>query len=229
MAWEVEAHAGAAHFCEIVEQRALAGQGAVCLVGGCGGGQEAAYIQKRLRTPVVAVDIALKLEPDLVRLEGLFFSRGTVLCLPFEQEVFDLVFYHHVIEHVADPERSLQELHRVLKPGGHLYVGTPNRHRALGYLGSRNVSFWTKVLWNLNDYGMRVRGRFRNELGAHAGFSRRELDGMLRMYFSEVRWLTDDYLRFKYGRRLPSPLLKGLTRPLVMEFVAPAIYALARK
>jgi hypothetical protein len=31
---------------------------------------------------------------------------------------------------------------------------------------------------------------------------------MIRPYFREVTWLTSDYLWFKYGRRLPSVVLR---------------------
>jgi hypothetical protein len=33
---------------------------------------------------------------------------------------------------------------------------------------------------------MRLKGRFRNEYGAHAGFTEAELDAMIRPYFREV-------------------------------------------
>lgn len=38
--------------------------------------------------------------------------------LPFKENTFDFVFSHSVLEHVADPERCLEEMIRVLKPGG---------------------------------------------------------------------------------------------------------------
>ncbi len=43
-----------------------------------------------------------------------------------------------VLEHVADPDASLDELHRVLAPGGRLYVyKLPNRHSYLEWLARR--------------------------------------------------------------------------------------------
>jgi len=39
---------------------------------------------------------------------------------------FDAVTLVDVIEHVPDPRRTLTEVHRVLRPGGVLYVWTPN-------------------------------------------------------------------------------------------------------
>lgn len=45
--------------------------------------------------------------------------------LPFIDQTFDLVFCTEVMEHVAEPKRMLQEIHRVLKPGGHLILTTP--------------------------------------------------------------------------------------------------------
>jgi SAM-dependent methyltransferase len=45
---------------------------------------------------------------------------------PFPDEFFDVVFCHHVIEHVPDPVRAVKQLHRVLMPGGKLIIGTPD-------------------------------------------------------------------------------------------------------
>ncbi len=48
--------------------------------------------------------------------------------LPFRDASFDAVYSMGTIEHVRDPERALQELARVLKPGGRAIVGVPNRY-----------------------------------------------------------------------------------------------------
>jgi SAM-dependent methyltransferase len=47
--------------------------------------------------------------------------------LPYEDATFDLVFSKYVFEHLDRPVEVLRELRRVLKPGGHLLIHTPNR------------------------------------------------------------------------------------------------------
>jgi ubiquinone/menaquinone biosynthesis C-methylase UbiE len=48
--------------------------------------------------------------------------------LPYEDGTFDLVLAHAVLHHLPRPENALQELHRVVKPGGALFVaGEPTR------------------------------------------------------------------------------------------------------
>lgn len=47
--------------------------------------------------------------------------RGT-----FDDEFFDVVFCHHVIEHLADPLDHVHEIRRVLKKGGKLILATPD-------------------------------------------------------------------------------------------------------
>jgi SAM-dependent methyltransferase len=45
---------------------------------------------------------------------------------PFASATFDMVFAGEIIEHLVDPETMLTQAHRVLKPGGHLLLTTPN-------------------------------------------------------------------------------------------------------
>lgn len=46
--------------------------------------------------------------------------------LPFEDETYDLVLFGEVIEHLFDPDYTLDEIHRILKRSGTLIVTTPN-------------------------------------------------------------------------------------------------------
>jgi 2-polyprenyl-3-methyl-5-hydroxy-6-metoxy-1,4-benzoquinol methylase len=49
--------------------------------------------------------------------------------LPFDDGTFDSVVAFEVLEHMPDPERFVPEARRVLKPGGTLFISTPNpRH-----------------------------------------------------------------------------------------------------
>jgi ubiquinone/menaquinone biosynthesis C-methylase UbiE len=46
------------------------------------------------------------------------FQTGDVYRLPFDDNEFDAVWVHALLEHLADPPAALAEMHRVLKPGG---------------------------------------------------------------------------------------------------------------
>jgi 2-polyprenyl-3-methyl-5-hydroxy-6-metoxy-1,4-benzoquinol methylase len=56
---------------------------------------------------------------------------GDVRELPFGDGMFDLVVCFETIEHVADPERLLAELRRVMAGDGLLFVSTPNKREYL--------------------------------------------------------------------------------------------------
>lgn len=45
--------------------------------------------------------------------------------IPFEENTFDVIFCNHVLEHVADDIQSLNEMKRVLKPGGWAILQVP--------------------------------------------------------------------------------------------------------
>jgi SAM-dependent methyltransferase len=55
--------------------------------------------------------------------------RLDVTAMPFRDDAFDLVICNHVIEHVPAWEALARELHRVVRPGGLVYVATPNIYR----------------------------------------------------------------------------------------------------
>ena len=55
------------------------------------------------------------------------FVHASAYKLPFEKEYFDTVVHCEVIEHLAEPEKMLAEVLRVLKPGGKFILTTPYR------------------------------------------------------------------------------------------------------
>ncbi|MFM6932101.1 MAG: class I SAM-dependent methyltransferase [Novosphingobium sp.] len=101
---------------------------------GCGGGE---YLlrMRRLGNAVVGVDF----DPaslDLARKSGLEVMFPGELDSPEFDGSFDLVTLAHVIEHVQDPVALLRRLRTCLRPGGQLYLETPNAEAAgLALLG----------------------------------------------------------------------------------------------
>jgi 2-polyprenyl-3-methyl-5-hydroxy-6-metoxy-1,4-benzoquinol methylase len=62
--------------------------------------------------------------------------------LTFEDNKFDIVFSNEVLEHVNDDKKSVEEVLRVLKPGGKFIIFTPNRG------------------WPFETHGMFFRGKY---------------------------------------------------------------------
>ena len=46
--------------------------------------------------------------------------------LPFPDNTFDVAVAYHVIEHLVNVRSFVSEIHRVLKKGGYVIIGTPN-------------------------------------------------------------------------------------------------------
>lgn len=65
------------------------------------------------------------------------FRVADAQALPFRDGSFDVVTARHMLYHVADVDRALREMHRVLRPGGRLVVVT----NAAGYM----AEFWDVV------------------------------------------------------------------------------------
>jgi SAM-dependent methyltransferase len=61
----------------------------------------------------------------LERAAGITTAVGETL--PFADGSFDFILSNEVIEHVADDRACLEEMARVLRPGGHLVIFCPNR------------------------------------------------------------------------------------------------------
>lgn len=54
------------------------------------------------------------------------FQTGSCYSLPFDDSSFDCVFSHALMEHLSDPSKAITECLRVLKPGGHLGLCSPD-------------------------------------------------------------------------------------------------------
>jgi len=44
--------------------------------------------------------------------------KADITNLPFDDNSFDVIFCNHVLEHIPDDTKAMQELYRVMKPGG---------------------------------------------------------------------------------------------------------------
>jgi 2-polyprenyl-6-hydroxyphenyl methylase / 3-demethylubiquinone-9 3-methyltransferase len=78
---------------------------------------------------------------------------GSVTAINYPDKFFDVVMCLSVIDHVPDGERqhAVNELARVLRPGGVLYINTPNRF----------AYPWRIGLWIMTQLGLFPKGKIR--------------------------------------------------------------------
>jgi SAM-dependent methyltransferase len=106
-----------------------------CLLDvGCGEGEFLAAMQEA-GWSVAGVDP----NPDAVGLaqaRGVRVTEGTITAASLEPEALDAITFRLVFEHLRDPIATLQACRRALKPGGALWIATPNLdsegHRIFG-------------------------------------------------------------------------------------------------
>ena len=100
------------------------------LDAGCGIGYGAQMLAAAAAVEVAAVDIAAAvIEVAAARVDGVDFQVADLAALPYDRARFDVVVCFEAIEHVPEPDVVLDELSRVLAPGGVLLISSPNRGR----------------------------------------------------------------------------------------------------
>ena len=108
---------------------------------GCGRGGFTCWLstQGAGRTEIVAADFSTtavtkgSLSAARRAIGGIAWEVGDIQHIPHADASFDTVFSCETIEHVPDPALAVRELARVLKPGGRLFLTTPN------YLGTTGL------------------------------------------------------------------------------------------
>jgi len=195
------------------------------LVVGCSSGLEAAILAQELRAQTTGIDLHADFDPTYAARATL--QQGDATNLQFADRSFDLVYSYHALEHIPQYHTALSEMRRVLAEDGHYCVGTPNRSRLIGYIGSKDASSLQKFLWNANDWSARLHGRFRNEYGAHAGFSPEELSTELGNVFSSVDDTTLQYYLEVYPGK--ARLIEFAHKVGIQHFLFPSLYFIGRR
>jgi ubiquinone/menaquinone biosynthesis C-methylase UbiE len=194
------------------------------LVVGCGSGKEAAVLADVLGADTTGVDIVVNFDPAASMAVRLLYGDATRL--EFVDGSFDCVYSYHALEHIPQHAQALQEMRRVLANDGLLCIGTPNRSRLFAYFGSR-ASLREKLRWNMIDWKARLRGRFRNEYGAHAGFTSGELRQELQNVFGNAEEITLPYYLRVYRNHVR--LCRFLSSSGLGQMLFPCVYFLGRK
>ncbi|MCW2928623.1 MAG: class SAM-dependent methyltransferase [Thermoleophilia bacterium] len=122
---------------------------------GCGDGRFSDQLRSELpgEVRVVALDFSPGMAAEAA-LRGLDVQIGDIQLMPWPEAQFDVVVANWMLYHVPDLDAGLQEIRRVLRPGGRLVAST---------MGLRHM----RELWDrVGDEGTAPALRFSNENGA---------------------------------------------------------------
>lgn len=120
--------------------------------------------------------------------------------LPFEDDSFDVVYSFGVLHHTPDTQKAINEVHRVLKPGGkiiimlynrtslHVWLGAP-LYAAMRLSGRKKGQDHQKVV----DGWIRVYDGDGNPLGK--AYSKNEMEKMFSNFRNRRYFVRDSYRR----------------------------------
>lgn len=81
---------------------------------------------------------------DVAATPGKDYSHIDHLCdvvdIPVGDGTYDLVWCSQVLEHVREPERALREFHRILRPGGEVWLTAPSTTRSTSSPGTSSAT-----------------------------------------------------------------------------------------
>lgn len=167
---------------------------------------------------VLDVGCGINKYPGAIGIDRIPGSRADVLVdidrlpYPFRDRSFDQVRAVHVIEHVDDVIRTMEEFHRLLRKGGSVFVATPHYTDFSSFCDPTHR-------WHLNSYSFRYFGEDHAGFGYYSGCRFRERKVHLRLLafwrYLGFEWLVNHLPRF---RRFWEHYLCFVVRGKVIEF-----------
>ena len=75
------------------------------------------------------------------------FNLNTINDLPIEDNTFDIVYSSHTLEHIREEylENIIQNIYRILKPGGLFRIIVPNFIKSISELKKNNINYFKKI------------------------------------------------------------------------------------
>jgi len=145
-------------------------------------------------------------------------SKADVLCdldrfpYPFRDSSFDGLQAVHVIEHVADVIRSMEEFHRLVRAGGEVTIVTPHYTDFSSFCDPTHR-------WHLNSFSLRFFGEDHGGFGYYSGARFAEISVRVKL-LALWRWLGFEWLvnRFPRYRRFWEYYLCYVVRGKVIEW-----------
>ena len=131
---------------------------------------------------------------------------------PFADGAFDRLRAVHLIEHVSDVIRSVEEFHRLVRPGGTIYIVTPHYTDFSSFCDPTHR-------WHLNSFSFRYFGEDHAGFGYYSSVRLREISVRVKL-LAFWRMFGFEYLvnRFPRFRRFWEYYLCFVVRGKVMEF-----------
>ena len=125
--------------------------------------------------------------------------KADICDLPFEDDAYDFIFCNHVLEHIPDDTKAMQELYRVLRPGGLAILQIPQDLNREKTFEDNTITDPKKRAEIFGQYDhVRVYGRDYFEKLRKIGFKVQEIDLTAQISPEEV-----DKYRLAQGEILP--------------------------
>jgi ubiquinone/menaquinone biosynthesis C-methylase UbiE len=135
---------------------------------GCGIGTIVHELSKKGHN-IIGIDISSEaIEYGKKKYGDIHLEVQAAEILPYENESFDVVLSFDLFEHIAEIDKHISEVRRVLHPGGYYLFQTPNRYSNIIY-----ETLWTKSLqWRRYHPSLHSPGQLRRRMARH-GFETR--------------------------------------------------------
>jgi SAM-dependent methyltransferase len=172
---------------------------------------------------ILDVGCGIKKAPGAIGVDRNPASAADVICdldsfpYPFADSSFDRLQAIHVIEHVSDVIRTMEEFHRLVRPGGRVRLATPHYTDFSSFCDPTHR-------WHLNSFSFRYFGEDHGGFGYYSEARFREISVRLRL-LALWRMLGFEFLvnRSRRFRLFWEHYLCYVVRGKVMEFEFEAV------
>jgi len=144
---------------------------------------------------------------DLATLTGVDVVHDlTKFPWPWSDDTFEEVHMDNVLEHLPETTRTMEELWRIMQPGGKLFIGVPywNSFEAWGdpthekLFSEEKFEFYDPNTWRGKDRAYYSKAKFKIE--------------QIAFCVNPFKPLVRGTRGYRFGRRITNPLLKSLIR-----------------